>query len=219
MEFPNARVNPGDHVSIIRGPFKGATGKVLHVAGKVAVFLDGAKEQVYFSRSDLTPISVNPRPSVTKKMSNLFKRWHQRDYERVEGGLYPWPTKKSEIKVLGKIVQIDYISDKWHKGEPVYYYHNIDHNEPLLGRYRAGGKEYYAILGIQPAKPEGLVEVYSKERAMIGYLPPPPQSCVKLGDFSQVIYENHEGEFINIKQKADLAADENGQWIYIIRRD
>jgi len=116
--------------------------------------------------SKYEPEKVNPGDLEMEKSIDLFKSWHQREPQRILS--VDVPDRKGRIRKLGKIVRIDYISDKWHKGKYVYYWHPIEKNHPRFGIDDSG--QYYC-LGKQPAKDVGLVE-YEGRNSTVGKAPP-----------------------------------------------
>ena len=63
------------------------------------------------------------------------------------------------VKDIGKILRLDYVSDKWHKGQDTYYWHPIESHPPILAEDENGNLH---CKGIQEAKAEGLVETVGK---------------------------------------------------------
>lgn len=70
---------------------------------------------------------------MTRKVANakhLYQKWHEFAPSDVVDVDVPEPV--GNLHRLGVIHRLDYTSDKWNRGKPVYYYHHFKKNPPLL---------------------------------------------------------------------------------------
>jgi hypothetical protein len=97
----------------------------------------------------------NPKThKVAAKLRQTFKAFHDYDPSRVmrikiRNRLIP-----KNLVLLGRLVDISYSSDKWHKGKRVNYIHKFK-NRPFLAT-NEGGDAIYVIGGNIKVGPEGI---------------------------------------------------------------
>ena len=154
--------------------------------------------------------------SSMRKVENIFRRWHKRPHEKVVTADIPWPDV-SDLTYYGVIMQIDYISDKWHKAKDTYYYHPIELNRPTLYVDEKSG--ICVIGGIQEARDVGLVDTQDGKKARTGEMPPPPSRVAFLGYCQNIIYLRPDGEIDDVRELVEgrwLVTDESGTWVYVL---
>jgi hypothetical protein len=151
--------------------------------------------------------------------TEVYKAWHTREPSGTQEADVPWPESMKEVEVLGRIVQMDYNSDKWNNpGREESYYHPVEKNHPLLGRFKSGSEWHYVVMGVQEASPRGLIETEDASRAMTGKLPPRPKEVALLGRMTSIVYLDEIGDIQSITFKDHvICASENGLWNYIIK--
>jgi len=157
-------------------------------------------------------MSISVAEKDLDKAVSLYKKWHKFDPKDIREMEVPLP--KGEVIPLGKILRLDYTSDKWHKSE-VYYYHHFRKNHPYLGIDKSGN---LFILGYIQVTPAGIDDWKTKQPSLAKLKVPgvPEKTVTKLGVLEMIEVEDQHGE-----RKALLFGDRlyvahpKGNWTYM----
>lgn len=116
-----------------------------------------AKFRKAIKKAIATKLGKNPTiaGAVLDKAKKLFKDFHDFDPRRVIKAKVKNRMVPKVLVVLGRLVDISYSSDKWHKGKRVNYIHKFK-QQPYLA-CSPGGDQLYIVGGNYKAKPEGIV--------------------------------------------------------------
>jgi len=85
----------------------------------------------------------------------MFETWHEFKSNRVNRVKVPSRTIPKHVVGLGKVVRIDYISNKW-EGKPVTYTHSTKRPHPELVT-DPDGRQLYLVGGRMKPTADGLV--------------------------------------------------------------
>jgi hypothetical protein len=96
----------------------------------------------------------NPR-SADDRAHAMFQKWHDFPSDRTKRVRVPSRTIPKQVVGLGKVVRIDYISNKW-EGKPVTYTHSTKRPYPELVT-DPDGRQLYLVGGRMKPTADGLV--------------------------------------------------------------
>lgn len=97
----------------------------------------------------------NPRGAERSRAERMFQRWHEFPSNRTNKVKVPSRTIPRHVVGLGKVVRIDYISNKW-EGKPVTYTHSTKRPYPELVS-DPDGRQLYLVGGRMKPTADGLV--------------------------------------------------------------
>lgn len=99
----------------------------------------------------------NPRPFLGERAraERMFEKWHEFPANRIKRVKVPSRVIPKHVVGLGKVVRIDYISNKW-EGKPVTYTHDTERPYPELVT-DPDGKQLYLVGGKMRPTADGLV--------------------------------------------------------------
>jgi hypothetical protein len=116
-----------------------------------------AKFRKAIKKAIATKLGKNPAiaGAVLGKAKKLFKDFHDFDPRKVIKAKVKNRMVPKVLVVLGRLVDVSYSSDKWHKGKRVNYIHKFK-QQPYLA-CSPGGDQLFIIGGSYKAKQEGIV--------------------------------------------------------------
>lgn len=102
-------------------------------------------------------LAANPRPFSDERAraERMFEVWHEFKSNRVKAVKVPSRVIPKHVVGLGKVVRIDYISNKW-EGKPVTYTHSTKRPYPELVT-DPDGRQLYLVGGRMKPTADGLV--------------------------------------------------------------
>ena len=122
----------------------------------------------------------------------LYREWHKFDPSGVVDIDIPEP--KGKLTQLGLLKRLDYLSEKWNKGEDVYYYHHFRKNPPMLFKDEKGN---YFIYGYIRVTPRG-IDDWKTTNNYVWKPPNGKKGVSKLGILQLLAYEDGNGQLVSL---------------------
>lgn len=157
----------------------------------------------------------------TEAARKLFRHWHNFDHESEGVCEIPDPVPIEDLKILGHVDRMDYISDKdvEEKGEreEFYYYHDYEDSEPQKIARDPDGE--WHILGKVKVRTKGRdvsVGLDSWEGKQSFKIPKPPEAVAKLGKLAMIEWVDEMGQRHQHRFRGKmLCAHPDGQHLYV----